>query len=207
MITFTDLRSLKHLVVFLALGGSLLAHAAQKDVWGRSPTASDDRFSNPSKPLYAGPDGWWNTGEIRAQLNDAAKTAYAFKSSFGLISNEFMAVGGPGKLQVVQFDFAENGLPKPGEYKVGSQGSLKNGTVKISFADTANGKIREWLSADNAGVLSVKMVNGFLYFTARNLALQSNLKVLGSGNSPKTTMTLGFEGAMSPSEIQSYDKK
>ena len=39
---------------------------AGADVWGKSPSASDDRFSNPKSKLYAGPDGYWNAGEVRA---------------------------------------------------------------------------------------------------------------------------------------------
>ena len=39
--------------------------AIKTDVWGVSPPASDDRFSNPQSKLYAGPNGYWNTGEVR----------------------------------------------------------------------------------------------------------------------------------------------
>ena len=39
---------------------------ARAHVWGKSPSASDDRFSNPKSKLYAGPDGYWNTGKLRA---------------------------------------------------------------------------------------------------------------------------------------------
>ena len=31
---------------------------AGADAWGKSPPASDDRFSNPKSKLYAGPDGY-----------------------------------------------------------------------------------------------------------------------------------------------------
>jgi hypothetical protein len=88
---------MKLLVALLALASLASVHAAEP--WGQSPPASDDRFSNPSKPLYAGPDGWWNTGEVRAQVTDTAKTRYAYKGSFSIVHNEFISVGGPDKLQ------------------------------------------------------------------------------------------------------------
>jgi len=196
---------MKSLVVLLALGCVVLASASEP--WGKSPSASDDRFSNPSKPLYAGPDGWWNMGEVRAQVTDPAKTAYTFKGSFNLVSNEFVAVGGPDKLQTVLFDFAENGVPAPGDYRVTTQGSLKNKTVRISFADTSGGQIREWTPTGDAGVLTVKVLHGFLYFTCRNLTLHAVPSPLANRAQPNTVMTFGFEGALSPSEVESYELK
>jgi len=197
---------MKPLVALLALCVLTITHAAP-DTWGKSPTATDDRFSNPQKPLYAGPDGWWNTGEVRAELNDARKTPYAYKGSFTLVSNEFVSVGGPAKLETVLFDFVENGVPAPGDYKVTAKGSLKNKTVRISFADQAGGKIREWTPTENAGVLTVKMVHGFLYFTCRDLKLQAVSSPMANHDVANSILTFGFEGALSPSEVDSYEKK
>lgn len=196
---------MKPLVALLALCCLL---TAQAEPWGQSPAASDDRFSNPNKPLYAGPDGWWNTGEVRAGVNDPAKTAYAFKGSFSIISNEFVAVGGPDKLQTVLFDFVENGVPAPGDYRVTTKGSLKGKTVRISVADVSGDKIREWTPTDNSGVLTVKLLHGFLYFTCRDLKLQAVESLMANhGTTANTIMSFGFEGALSPSEVGSYEMK
>ena len=192
---------------FIALLALCCVAAVHAETWGHSPEATDDRFSNPKKPLYAGPDGWWNMGEVRAQVADAAKTTYTYKGSFSIVSNEFVSVGGPAKLQTVLFDFADNGVPAPGDYKVTAKGSLKNKTVRISFADTSGGKIREWTPTDNAGILTVKILHGFLCFTCRNLTLQATQGIIGQSDTPKTVMTFGFEGAMSPSEVESYEVK
>jgi hypothetical protein len=196
---------MKLLVALLALASLASVHAAEP--WGQSPPASDDRFSNPSKPLYAGPDGWWNTGEVRAQVTDTAKTRYAYKGSFSIVHNEFISVGGPDKLQTVLFDFVDNGVPAPGDYRVTTKGSLKNKTVRISFADTSGGKIREWTPVEDAGVLTVKIVHRFLYFTCRNLKLQAIESPMSNHDTANTIMTFGFEGAMSPSEVESYEVK
>lgn len=196
---------MKLLAALLALSCLVSAHAAEP--WGQSPPASDDRFSNPSKPLYAGPDGWWNTGEVRAQVNDTAKTPYSYKGSFTIVSNEFVSVGGPTKLQTVLFDFVDNGVPTPGDYRVTTKGSLKGKTVRISFADTSGGKIREWTPTEDAGVLTLKIVHRFLHFTCRNLKLQAIESPMSNHDTANTIMTFGFEGAMSPSEVESYEVK
>jgi hypothetical protein len=195
---------MKSLAALLALCCVAAVHA---ETWGKSPAASDDRFSNPKKPLYAGPDGWWNMGEVRAEVSNAAKTTYAFKGSFNLVSNEFTAVGGPDKLQTVLFDFVENGVPAPGDYKVTTKGSRKNKTVRISFADVSGGKIREWTPTENSGVLTVKVLHGFLYFTCRELKLQAVPSPMANKDVANTVMTFGFEGALSPSEVESYEVK
>ena len=165
------------------------------DVWGHSPKASDDRFSNPKKPLYAGPDGWWNTGEVRATVNNAAKTAYQYPASFSLNSgvSQYHAVK---DRWVLHFDFGSNDRPKPGVYKVGSKGSLAQKTVHMAFADVNNQQIKEWSAKDGAGTLTISLVNGFTYFTCRNLTFQPT----GPNNKGELAkpMTIGFEGALSP---------
>ena len=158
------------------------------DVWGKSPPASDDRFSNPKSKLYAGPDGYWNTGEVRA---NTGSTAYKFNGAFRLISKQIIAVK---DLQTLLFDFGIDTQPAPGVYKIASKGNAAQKTVKLAFADVGNNRILEWSSADGAGTLTVTSVNGFLYATTRNVALKpSGMSNKGEWAKP---MTLGFEGAM-----------
>lgn len=157
-------------------------------VWGKSPPASDDRFSNPKSNLYAGPDGYWNTGEVRASTGG---TTYQFNGAFRLISGQIIAVK---DLQSLLFDFGIDTQPAPGVYNITGEGNAAQKTVKLAFADVANDRILEWSSRDGAGTLTVTSVNGFLYATARNVPLQpSGMSNKGEWAEP---MTLGFEGAM-----------
>lgn len=161
---------------------------ALADVWGKSPPASDDRFSNPKSKLYAGPDGYSNSGEVRA--NTGGKP-YQFNGTFRLISKQTMAVK---DLQSLLFNFGIDTQPAPGVYKITGKGNAALKTVKLSFADVSNSRILEWSSGDGAGTLTVTSVNGFLYVTTRNVALQpSGMSNKGEWTKP---MTLGFEGAM-----------
>ena len=161
---------------------------AGADVWGKSPPASDDRFSNPKSKLYAGPDGYWNSGEVRANTGN---TAYKFNGRFSLISRQIIAVK---DLQTLLFNFGIDTQPAPGVYKITSKGNAAQKTVKLSFADVGNSRILEWSSEDGAGTLTVTSVNGFLYATTRNVALKpSGMSNKGEWAKP---MTLGFEGAM-----------
>ncbi len=158
------------------------------DVWGASPPAIDDRFSNPKSKLYAGPNGYWNSGEVRATTNG---TPYGFKGAFRLITKQTMAVK---DLQTLLFDFGIETQPAPGVYKITGKGNAAQKTVKLSFADVSNSRILEWSSGDAAGTLTVSSVNGFLYVTTRNVALQpSGMSNKGEWAKP---MTLGFEGSM-----------
>ena len=162
--------------------------AGKPEVWGASPPASDDRFSNPKSKLYAGPDGYWNAGEVRA--NTGTKV-YKFKGAFLLTGKQIIAVK---DLQSLLFDFGIDTQPAPGVYKITGKGNAAQKTVKLSFADVGNNRIVEWSSADGAGTLTVTSVNGFLYATTRNVALKpSGMSNKGEWSKP---MTLGFEGAM-----------
>jgi hypothetical protein len=162
--------------------------AGKPDVWGVSPPASDDRFSNPKSKLYAGPDGYWNSGEVRA---NTGATAFKFNGTFRLISKQIVAVK---DLQTLLFDFGVDTQPAPGVYKITGKGNAEQKTVKLSFADVSNSRIFEWSSGDGAGTLTVTSVNGFLYVTTRNVSLKpSGLSNKGASAAP---MTLGFEGAM-----------
>lgn len=174
--------------LFALTVSQVYAQAAGADVWGKSPPASDDRFSNPKSKLYAGPDGYWNSGEVRANTGG---TAYKFRGVFRLVGKQTIAVK---DLQSLLFDFGIDTQPAPGVYKITSKGSAAQKTVKLSFADVGNSRILEWSSGEGAGTLTVTSVNGFLYATTRNVALKpSGLSNKGEWAKP---MTLGFEGAM-----------
>lgn len=163
------------------------------DVWGQAPTASDDRFSNPKSALYAGPDGWWNTGEVRAHLNNTAKTELGFKGSFTVINGNPVAVQDK---QTLLFDFGSEVRPTPGTYLIGRTGDLAAKKVKMSFADVSKNQINEWSSRDGAGMLTVMVVNGFTVFKCRAVVLHpSGLSNQGEFSNP---LILGFEGALTP---------
>lgn len=163
------------------------------DVWGHSPTARDDRFSNPKSKLYAGPDGWYNAGEVRATVANAAKTSYKYTANFQEISGNYEAVKG---MQILHMEFGSTALPKPGVYKIGSKGSVALKTVHFSFTDVSNHQINEWVARDGAGTLTVSLVNGYTYFRCRNVALLDT-GVYNKGEMAKP-MTIGFEGALPP---------
>ena len=157
-------------------------------VRGVSLPASDDRFSNPESKLYAGPDGYRNTGEVRANTDS---TAYKFNGTFSLIGKLVIAVK---DLQSPLFDVRIDTRPAPGNYKITSKGSAAQKTVRLSFADASNSRILKWSSQAGAGTFPATSVNGFLYVSTRNVLLKpSGLSHKGERAKP---MTLGFEGAM-----------
>ena len=162
---------------------------SRADVWGKSPAASDDRFSNPKSKLYSGPDGYWNTGELRATSGAAN---YKFQGTFRVISGAVTAVK---DLETLHFDFGAEGMPKPGVYKIAAKGNPAQMMVQLSFADVANKQIKEWRSVDGAGTLMVSLVNGFVYFTLRDVKLAPQ-DTISKTTDWKTPMTLGFEGAI-----------
>jgi hypothetical protein len=163
------------------------------DVWGQAPPASDDRFSNPKSKLYAGPDGWFNTGEVRATVSNAARTAYKYAASFQLVSGDYAAVKGP---LVLHMEFGTAARPKAGVYKVGAKGDAAQNMVHFSFADVSDNQIKEWSAQQGAGTLTISSVNGFTYFTCRNVVLQPT--GMSNKGEMKNPMTLGFEGALPP---------
>ena len=185
---------MKTSILFSALSLFVAVHciaqpAGRTDVWGKSPPASDDRFSNPKSKLYAGPDGYWNSGELRAASGVAN---YKFQGTFRIINKDPVAVK---DLQTLHFDFGSDGQPKPGVYKIAAKGNPTQMTVKLSFADVANQQIKEWRSADGAGTLTVSQANGFAYFTARDVKLAPQ-DTISKQTDWKKPMTLGFEGAI-----------
>lgn len=179
------------IATLFALSASIL-HAqapASVEVWGKSPPGSDDRFSNPKSKFYAGPDGYWNTGELRATSGAAN---YQFQGAFRVINRAVTAVKG---LETLHFDFGAEGIPKPGVYKIGGKGNAAQNVVKLSFADVANQQIKEWRSTDGAGTMTVSLVNGFAYFTMRDVKLTPQ-DTISKTTDWKKPMTLGFEGAI-----------
>ena len=169
------------------------AAAADTDAWSNVPQASDDRFTNPKSKLYAGPNGWHNFGEVRA---DGAGKHYAFKAGLQYLDTPaaFVLVG-DGQLQVVTVDFGTP-HPAPGVYAVGSKADVAQKTAVVSLADVSNKQLLEWKSAAKAGTVTVSQQNGYLYLKARDLHLaptgHHNTGVL------KQVLVLGFEGAVAP---------
>ena len=122
---------------------------------------------------------------------NTGSTAYTFNGAFRLISKQIIAVK---DLQTLLFNFGINTQPTPGVYTIAAKGDAGQKTVKLSFAGVGNSRILEWSSGDGAGTVTVTSVNGFLYLTTRNVALQaSGLSNKGEWAKP---MMLGFEGAM-----------
>jgi hypothetical protein len=184
------------ILVALCLLAEFVGYAQPSDdTWGNVPPASDDRFSNPKSKLYAGPNGWFNYGEVRATVSNAAKTRYAYKGGFQYNSQaEFTAVE-QGKPRVLQIDFGTE-RPAPGTYQVSSKADPAGKKVYLSFSDTADGKLRGWDSSDQAGTVTVSLVNKFLYVKCRSVALQPT-GIHNTGDL-KNPMTVGFEGAIAP---------
>jgi len=180
----------------LLLTVSAIAQApdsARSDVWGKSPEGSDDRFSNPKSKLYAGPDGWFNTGEVRATVSNGAKTPYQYIANFQEIGGEFTAVK---ELLVLNMKFGSSAVPKPGVYKIGSKENAAENKVQFSFDDVSDNQLKGWTSKDGAGTLTVSLVNGFTHFTCRNVVLQPT--GMSNKGEMKNPLTLGFEGALAP---------
>jgi hypothetical protein len=179
----------------LLVFGLAHAQAPAPDTWSAMPQASDDRYSNPKSKVYAGPNGWWGTGQVRAVVNDPAKApAYDYRGSFSY-NKMFSAVDSETKLKVMGLDFGTE-KPAPGAYAASAKPDAAQKKVQVSFGDVSGQKIRKWTSTDKAGTVTVSQVNGFLYVKFRDVVLQPN----GIHNTAelKNPMTVGFEGAIPP---------
>lgn len=176
------------LLPFLGYGQS-----TKSDTWGVYPSASDDRFSNPKSKLYAGPDGWYNFGEVRSAVS-GSKVSYNYKGGLEMV-NEFFVLVDEKKLLTLHMDF-ETETPAVGVYQFAEKGNPSQKKVAISFSDVSGEKIREWKGTAGSGTLTISRVNGFLYFKARNLKLEP----VGMHNTGemKNVLTLGLEGAIAP---------
>lgn len=190
------MRFLTYFVGSLLLTVSAIAQAPdskRSDVWGKAPDGSDDRFSNPKSQLYAGPDGWFNTGEVRATVGNSAKTPYQFIADFQIVSGDFTAVKG---LLVLTIKFGSPAVPKPGVYKIGSKVDAAENKVQFLFDDVRDNQLKGWTSEASAGTLTVSLVNGFTFFTCRDVVLQPS--GMSNQGEMKNPLTLGFEGALAP---------
>ena len=182
---------------FLAAMGLLAcvaSHAQPADTWGNVPPAPDDRYTNPKGMLYAGPNGWYNFGEVRAEVANAAKTAYSFKTGLHYLATpQAYVFASDGQLRTLMLDFGTD-KPAPGTYDAASKANAAQKKVAVSFADVSGNKLLEWKSADKSGTVVVSEVNGHRYFKARGLRLAP--QGLHNTGDLKQPMTLGLEGAV-----------
>ena len=188
---------MKILIVFvLILFISSLAFAQQtaSDTWSNVPKSQDDRYINPKSAVYAGPNGWWNFGETKAEGRTDATVKYAFKGGLNTNSDVFILVES-GKLQSLSMDFGTS-EPTPGIYQISKEANLAQKKVAISFSDVANKKIKEWSGTEGSGSVAVSLVHGFIYFKFRNVVLQPSA-MYNEGNF-KQPLKIGFEGAVKP---------
>lgn len=180
--------------VCLLATATTYAQTAQNDTWGKAPEARDDRYSNPKSKLYAGPDGWYNYGEVRATVNNATKTAYAYKGGFQLTMHTFTAVES-GQNRLMALDFGTD-TPAVGTYQVSKKADPAQKKVELSFTDITKSEIRNWKGNEGAGTVTVSKVNGFLYVKCRNVLLHPD--GIRQSEELKKPMTIGFEGAVAP---------
>ncbi|WP_028602840.1 hypothetical protein [Ottowia thiooxydans] len=160
------------------------------DVWSNVPQASDDRFTNPKSKLYAGPNGWYNFGELRAE---AGAKRYAQKAGLNYLATpQAFVLASSNQLQVLTLDF---GTPRPaaGVYQLAAKPDAAGRKVRVVYADVANQKILEWSSNHATGSVTVAQANGFVHFTARNLKLTPS--GLHNAGDTKQPLVLGLEGA------------
>ncbi|HQW20955.1 MAG TPA: hypothetical protein PLI90_09845 [Rhodocyclaceae bacterium] len=167
--------------------------ARADDTWSNVPPASDDRYTNPKKALYAGPNGWFNFGEVRTTLGGVAKPKYQFKGGFNLIAQTFTAVAPSPGLQLMSLDFGTE-TPAVGAYEAGPTANPAQKKVKVEFSDVSENKIRNWGSATKGGVVTVSKVNNFLYMKFRGIVLQPN--GISNAAESKAPITVSFEGAV-----------
>lgn len=186
------------LLLCTALLASPLAHAQPAaDTWSNVPQAPDDRFTNPKSKLYAGPNGWFNFGELRA---DAGGKRYALKAGLQYMETPKAFLLTPSnQLQVATLDFG-TATPAAGTYQVADKPDPAARKVHVSFADVSNQKIVEWQSrgASSTGSVVVTQVNGFLYFKARNLRLVPT--GMHNAGELKQPLVMGVEGAAKPGD-------
>jgi len=184
------------LLLCTAFLASFLAHAQPAaDTWSNVPQAPDDRFINPKSKLYAGPNGWFNFGELRA---DAGSKHYALKAGLQYMETPKAFLLTPSnQLQTAMLDFG-TATPAAGTYQVADKPDPAARKVHVSFADVSNRKIVEWQSrgASSTGSVAVTQVNGFLYFKARNVRLVPT--GMHNAGELKQPLVLGLEGAAKP---------
>lgn len=181
------------LLVILYLTATVsLAQKPVEDTWSNVPQSIDDRYTNPKHALYAGPNGWWNYGELRAEGTSDKTLKFAYKGGFNETMGIFVLVD-TQKLQTFHLDFGTP-EPAPGLYTIDQKGNFSQKKVAVSFSDVANQKIKEWSGTNGSGTIRVTIANGFLYFKCRQIILQPT----GMHNEEKMKQPLkvGVEGAV-----------
>lgn len=174
----------------------MVSHAQPVDTWSNVSPAPDDRYTNPKSKLYSGPNGWYNFGEVRAEVANAAKTTFSFKTGLQyLITPQAYVFASNGQLRTLMLDFGTD-KPAPGAYEAAAKANAAQKKVVVSFADVSNNKLLAWKSADKAGIVVVSEVNGHRYFKARGLRLAP--EGMHNTGDLKQPMTLGLEGAVVP---------
>lgn len=164
------------------------------DTWSNVPPAQDDRYTNPKSAVYAGPNGWWNFGEIRAEGASVPALKYTYKG--GLTTNgTVFSLNESGKLQIFNMDFGTD-QPAPGTYQVAEKADLAGKKVFVSFSDVANKAIKNWAGITGSGTVTVTRSGDFFYFKGRDILLQPN--GVYNQNENKQALKLGFEGASKP---------
>lgn len=178
----------------------LLAMAAQASAdapWSNVPSASDDRYTNPKSAVYAGPNGWYNFGELRSQLGE--KAAYSYKGGLNVSTDMVVLVSSQQPTQVLSLDFGvdpDEQMLAPGSYTVSATADYAQRQVKVGFGDSGGGKIVGWASESGAGTVVVSHVEGFVYLSARGLKLTPSM-VYNKGDNA-SVLVVGFEGAIKP---------
>lgn len=188
------MRSLVCLSVVFLISVLSYAQKPETDTWSNVPKAQDDRFTNPKSSIYAGPNGWWNYGEVRAEGTTTSTLQYSFKG--GLTTNSaIFNLNESGKLQILSLDFGTE-TPAPGSYTIANKANPTEKKVFVSFTDVANKAIKSWSTEGGSGTIVVTKSGDFIYFKARNLLLNPNGVYNKDEN--KQTIKLGFEGAYKP---------
>ncbi|MCE7041847.1 hypothetical protein [Dyadobacter sp. CY312] len=183
-----------NLSVLLLFSITCLAQKPVADTWSNVPKSQDDRYTNPKSAVYAGPNGWWNFGEVRAEGVSTPTLKYAYKGGLSTNSDIF-SLNESGKLQILNLDFGTE-EPAPGTYQVGKKADQAGKKVIVSFSDVANKAIKNWTAEDGAGTVTVTKSGEFIYFKARNIVLQPS--GVYNKNEYKQALKLGFEGASKP---------
>ncbi|HEV7380648.1 MAG TPA: hypothetical protein VGN64_12700, partial [Dyadobacter sp.] len=158
------------------------------------PKAQDDRYTNPKSAVYAGPNGWWNFGEVRAEGASTPSLKFAYKGGLSTNSGVF-SLNESGKFQILNVDFGTE-EPAPGTYQLAKKPDLAGKKVAVSFSDMANKTIKSWSGEIGSGAVTVTKSGDFIYFKARNLVLQPN--EVYNKNESKQNLKLGFEAALKP---------
>ncbi len=188
------MKYLAGICIFLLFSAHSYAQKQQSDTWSNVPKAQDDRFTNPKSAIYAGPNGWWNYGEVRAEGTATSTLQYSFKG--GLTTNSgIFNLNESGKLQILSLDFGTE-TPAPGNYIVANKANPTEKKVFVSLTDVANKVIKSWSTEGGSGVVVVTTSGDFIYFKARNLLL--NPSSVYNKDEHKQTIKLGFEGAFKP---------